>query len=145
MSDEAVMCPLCGFPLYKGNVKKEKREGKRTRRIHRVCPTDRKSYRGGLETKEEHKEMHDQAVMYLEKLDDALTPEMFLRTVVGIIDYIGQPYRFFIRSGDVERIKRAACKGVTLQVEVHPVHESIYEAAPEAFEDFTEIKMEESL
>lgn len=133
MSDEAVICPLCGFPLYKGNVKKEKREGKRTRRIHRVCP------KSALVTKDVH------AVRYLEKLDDALTPEVFVRTVARIIDSIGQPYRFFIRSGDVERIQRAACKGVTLQVEVHPVHESIYEAAPEAFEDFTEIKMEESL
>jgi len=31
-------CPKCGLPLYKGNIKVIRKNGKRPRRVHRKCP-----------------------------------------------------------------------------------------------------------
>jgi hypothetical protein len=153
MSDEIVKCPICGFPLYHGNVKREKREGKRTRRVHRVCPT------GGLVTKKEHEELHTHSEPVLVKVSEpapsyttitkTLLEESYFDARRSAVDSIIRqteiPYHFFIRNGDIERVVTAATKGVSLRVEVIPVHESLYDATPEYYNELTEIKWGEDL
>jgi hypothetical protein len=162
MSEEFVKCPVCGFPLYQGNMKREKRAGKRTRLIHRVCPTEKGKPAGY--TKEEitrELEAAPTPAAFIVKLDElnkgtknaeytpitrTLLEESYLdvcqRVAEQRIQQTGVPYRFFIRKGDIERIRTAAGKGVNIKVEVFSVHEDMYEATPDSFEDFTEIKTE---
>jgi len=155
-------CPICGRPLYKGNEKLEQKPGKRARRIHRICPQSPSEHGSigkieprsvtpnteALSTKNTEAPSEIKNFGYT-PITKTLLEESYIDTRRSAVDFIirqsGIPYHFFIRAGDIERIVTAATKGVSLRVEVIPVHESLYDATPEYYNELTEIKWGEDL
>jgi len=148
-------CPKCGYPLYRGNEKIERREGRRSRRIHRACPA------AGSVTKEKHEEIHRDchgSAVDAESRNDILEIRMALATVTPEDDFVypgpAQRYRYFLHPGSVDKLKKGLGKAETwvfgfasnwsigIQVEIIPILEELVDAHPEVIEQLVEVKID---
>ena len=141
-------CAKCGGALYKGNIEVIRRPGKRTKRVHRHCPSS-DQVATSLAIKHMTTKPVGQAV-----LEERFTQGHAVKVDAEItggpaavkVTYESPPaYRFFITQSTAEKIRAALDRPISsfgIRIDILPVPEFQVEANSESFDDLAEVTID---